>query len=299
MQLNRMRTLFITFVATTAFLAGCGSDSTNNAQSSSESSAQSSSSTAFTPPADNSNEPQNAYGYYGENVKFGELQLVGEWEYNDENSTDPIIYRFRSDGTDVLTSGIQFHNEYYGVDTNGSLLQVYWLHHSFAYSFEIQKQLSEKCFEANLIVLNDDNITTTKTGTLCRKETNTDALISGINVGKTFGAYGYYGNDVVLGDHNLTGTWKEYRDISSPYLGRIYHLESNGSAIIHYNSGNGQADSLANYGTNEDGTIFYFQYPPLQIESKYNDSCYVTVYDGDDNQFLLCKESNETQQTEI
>ncbi len=293
MKRNKLRFSIVVLTAIAAFLAGCGSDGNNSTQSSSESSAQSSSSTAFTPPADNSNEPQNAYGYYGEHAKLGELQLVGEWEYRDANMSEDDYFALllRKDGTFTTKSTAMGDQGYYGADLNGTVLTIDTPARTNGYvKLFIDDNISSHCFNTTLV--REDNVT--KACMLCRKDTNTDALINGINVGKSFGPSGYYGDDVMFGDHNITGTWFRYHNVDSPTFGEIFYLESNGSVIIHHDSGNGQADSLANYGTNEDGSILYILNTPHQIVRQDDNSCYETI-DDNENTFLLCKESNETQ----
>ena len=47
----------------------------------------------------NLGEPQNSYGYFGDNVCFGDVKITGKWIINWESGAEPVIVEFTNDGT--------------------------------------------------------------------------------------------------------------------------------------------------------------------------------------------------------
>ncbi len=291
MKLNKWGIYLSTLVAA-AFLVGCGSDSDNNPQSDSESSTQSSSepTAIYTPPADNSNEAQNAYGYYGESAKFGKLQLMGEWEYKDQNATDTnmstILY-FRQDGSYrakvIAPEWVQANHGYYGVDLNGSSITLYQLQNQKEGTIIISSSDANNCFHTQLSSSNGSIIINTSY-TLCRKNN----LDNTLNAGNSLNNSGYYGQNVMFGDDTLVGRWSA---ITTEGNTSSYTFESNATAEIFKETNS----TFSEYGVDETGEYIYLaSMLPLHLKEKTTNHCYnVAQVDtsGNEEQVLLfCKE---------
>lgn len=63
----------------------------------------------------------NAYGYYGDEVIFGETIMVGIWVLYDTDSDGTIYTNFYDDGSGVTSDGVQFS---YGVSQSGLSLNL-------------------------------------------------------------------------------------------------------------------------------------------------------------------------------
>ena len=74
----------------------------------------------------NMGEPQNSIGYYGDNVCFGTLKIVGKWIMA-WYSNVPYVIEFRSDGTTLQYDENGSPNyeltSYYGVSEDGKTLK--------------------------------------------------------------------------------------------------------------------------------------------------------------------------------
>jgi hypothetical protein len=291
MKLNRWNMYLSTLVAAT-FLAGCGSDSDNNPQSDSESSTQSSSepTAIYAPPADNSNEAQNAYGYYGESAKFGELQLMGEWEYQDQNATDTNISTtlyFRQDGSYrakvIAPEWVQTNHGYYGVDLNGSGITLYQLQNEKEGTIIISSSDANNCFHTQLSS-NNGSIIINTSYTLCRKNN----LENTLNAGNSLNNSGYYGQNVMFGDDTLVGRWSA---ITPEGNTSSYTFESNATAEIFKETNS----TFSEYGVDETGEYIYLaSMLPLHLKEKTTNHCYnvaqVDTSGNEEQALLFCKE---------
>jgi len=63
----------------------------------------------------------NAYGYYGDEVIFGETTMVGIWTIYDIDSEGSIYTNFYDDGSGVTSGGVEFS---YGVSQSGLSLSL-------------------------------------------------------------------------------------------------------------------------------------------------------------------------------
>ena len=253
---------------------------------------------------DNGGQPQNALGYYGENVVFGPTPLLGEWEmeYLDDNQTFPeIILAFRSDGTGRFRSAsVQYM--YYGVSQEGDALYLMSPKFpNYVFNYTISNQRTDGCLEAVTHTPDPDNSLNNSEILLCKKEDiDPTPLLEGLNMGQPITVAGYYGEDVVLGDIPIVGTWNLHGfDVNTSGPGKIVQkiaLSNDGTATIE--NFLTETSSIV-YGTSTDGVILYFEMNDhyYQLTERYDAYCYAFEYLSIENNEkfsdgFFCKENN-------
>ncbi len=93
-------------IGTIAFLlVGCGGGSDNG---------------GGTPTIDNSGNLENQYGYFGDNVKFGNQYIVGSWFLSQRDIDNYLPYTFYADGSARFNN----HSADYGVNRNGTIIKT-------------------------------------------------------------------------------------------------------------------------------------------------------------------------------
>ena len=122
-------------------IVGCGDGNNTNARSSGSSESSSNAvdvnetkDSIYCNEANVSNlgEPQNSRGYYGDNVCFGTLKIVGKWKRWITYNGEPEVIEFRSDGTtlqyDANGTPDEKLSSIYGVSKDG-MTMGYVYHH--------------------------------------------------------------------------------------------------------------------------------------------------------------------------
>ncbi len=73
-----------------------------------------------TPAIDNSGNLENQYGYFGDNVKFGNQYIVGSWFLSQRDINNYLPYIFYADGSARFNN----HSADYGVNKNGTIIKT-------------------------------------------------------------------------------------------------------------------------------------------------------------------------------
>ncbi len=77
-------------------------------------------STPSAPAIDNSGNLENQYGYFGDNVKFGNQYIVGSWFLSQRDINNYLPYIFYADGSARFNN----HSADYGVNKNGTIIKT-------------------------------------------------------------------------------------------------------------------------------------------------------------------------------
>lgn len=91
----------------------------------------------------------NAYGYFGDNVVFGETTIVGTWVLYD-TSSDSILYtKFYDDGELLMGDGSMYN---YGVSQSGLSVNISTGETLVITTSEIYKQVDDlDCYRINIV----------------------------------------------------------------------------------------------------------------------------------------------------
>ncbi len=259
-----------------------------------------------TTPVDNTSQPENELGFYGKDVLFGGQKLFGYWEGNLTNldTNNSFLYRvsFRNDGvfSEAYSGekiGYSFYG-YYGVDRVGNSLflnNLYTSDYNVTFIYVFKAKRLDSCIELDMFFTNE--LEMWGEGVLCPTATDKTPLLSGVNIGKTINAFGYYGPDVKFGNTTIVGEW------------RYATLDENGSISIYgmyadfYQDGTFMPNvdfteiTPYGYGINEEGNRIHFGSNGYdKILETINDSCYkigsfLYADDSLDSSYIMCKVS--------
>ena len=72
------------------------------------------------PAIDNSGNLENQYGFFGDNVKFGNQYIVGSWFLSQRDINNYLPYIFYADGSARFNN----HSADYGVNKNGTIIKT-------------------------------------------------------------------------------------------------------------------------------------------------------------------------------
>lgn len=95
--------VWVSVIAMSFVMVGCGSSGGGSSDTS-------------TPPFSNAEVAtgSNAFGYYGENVLFGDIPISGGWDYTIGDS-EPVTYYYGDDGVAFVLTEWHVQEELYGV----------------------------------------------------------------------------------------------------------------------------------------------------------------------------------------
>ncbi|CAA6805027.1 MAG: Unknown protein [uncultured Sulfurovum sp.] len=91
----------------------------------------------------------NAYGYFGENVIFGEQNVVGIWVLYDTSSDSTLYTKFSDDGEMLMGDGSTYT---YGVAKSGLSINISTGETLVITTSEIYKQVDDlDCYRVNIV----------------------------------------------------------------------------------------------------------------------------------------------------
>lgn len=104
----------------------------------------------------------NAYGYFGEDVIFGEQNVVGIWAFHDTSSDDILYSKFYDDGDMLMSNGSTYT---YGVSQSGLSINLSTGETIVITTSEIHKQTEDEldCYRVNIV----SSSNTTSTADMC------------------------------------------------------------------------------------------------------------------------------------
>jgi hypothetical protein len=230
---------------------------------------------------------ENSAGYYGACIRFGGNLLVGEWTNIDGYSH----WLFNEDGTGSYDNTYERYVYSFGIDREGLLLSlikndqtINYYHYSDSNDSCI---ITQRVFDGELIV--------DATDTWCHY--NRQAYILDDVNNSTFSKndLGYYGDQVLWGNHSVIGSWGYALTSGGSYTFLIF--DENGS--MHQESAFTTGGSFipnfptSTYGVSSNGRIMYAFNQSYEIIGLY-ESCYLMQNSEDDLQYKLCKRDENT-----
>ncbi len=110
--MNSKLKVLVSVMVMSFVMVGCGGGGGSDGGGSSE------------PIVDNSSNAENQYGYFGDNVIFGNQKIVGDWTLNQKSTKAYIFMNFDNDGSGNIQDGSGGSlNGDYGVSQDGTLLK--------------------------------------------------------------------------------------------------------------------------------------------------------------------------------
>jgi len=235
--------------------------------------------------------------YYGDNVKFGTQQIIGEWYFSNDPS-DVLSWRnikLHSDSnvtqTHPLLPEVKEYN--YGVSLDGRTLYLDYLDTNITESQEIRflEEDSSGCLK---IVWHEiEGTTNYNIQFLCEKsrirltcESNLEEDLNIENSGNfsfDMTLYNqtnpslYYGENTYFGPKNIVGKWVLGSKVTLIFDEESYGYTIHGAGI--------NMNSKAPYGVAKDGSKLYIQSIYLNKASTINEKTYL-LYDYAELQFL-------------